>query len=278
MLLLGLIKEVLFRIAFAVCILLQIVLWGLLVAGISSLFASHNFFPQGVFLCLLFCWLLPIGAANYFLYHRIIREEYICNEAEKWLAERRDANPARIKRRKILKRRALWVPSVSVILVCTFLDYSWAFTSHLLHPGRGRLIGYEVSIPLTWTVQYPDLGGVGDGMHDMVVASRFRGLWKAGSGLYVGRRRPFSASTMNFRTIPNGDPLAMRPDGAIISERTLTFGEDTIVCWEQVRPGWMATARYIHCSTPTGDFSGNFNGNDEDADEFYRVVGSTKRR
>jgi hypothetical protein len=274
---LSLIKEILFRIAFGLCVVIQIVLWFFMVGGMLWLFHSNRRFVEGIFLTTVFAGLFPIGAANYFLFHRIIREEYIPTEAEKWLAERRRTNTQRIKRRKTLKRWALWIPSVSVILILASLDYTWAFASHLLHPGRGKLIGYEVSIPLTWTFRYADLGAIGNGVHVMVIANRFRGLWKAGSGLYVGRR-PFSTSTMDFRTIPNGDWLAMRPDSATISERTLTFGKETIQCREEVRPRWMETGRQIRCFTPTADFSGYFIGSDEDADEFYRVIKSIKHR
>lgn len=76
---LSLIKGVLFRFAFGVCILIQIVVWILLLGGISALFASERFFVQAVAVILVFAGLLPIGAANYFLYRRIIREEYICH-------------------------------------------------------------------------------------------------------------------------------------------------------------------------------------------------------
>ena len=272
---LSLIKEVLFRIAFGLCVVIQIVLWFFMVGGMLWLFHSNRRFVEGIFLTSVFAGLFPIGAANYFLFHRIIREEYIPTEAEKWLAERRRTNTQWIKRRKTLKRWALWIPSVSVILILASLDYTWAFASHLLHPGRGKLIGYEVSIPLTWTIQYSDLGATGNGEHDTVVAGQFRGLWKAGSGLYVGRR-PFSASMMNFRSNATGDPLATRPATTIISERTLSFGQRTIVCREEVPPRWMTSARYISCSTPTGDFSGHFNGSDRDALEFYRTVESVK--
>jgi hypothetical protein len=172
----------------------------------------------------------------------------------------------------------VWIPTVTVVLVCARFDDAWAFASHLLHPGRGRLIEYEVSIPLRWTIQYSDLDAVGNDAHTLVVASRFRGVWRAGGGRPLGQRPPFSVSTMNFHSTPGGDPLATMPASTIISERARPFGKDTIVWREEVRPRWMETGRYIGCSTPTGDFSGRFSGNDEDAAEFYRVIESVKRR
>jgi hypothetical protein len=118
------------------------------------------------------------------------------------------------------------MPTAIVVVTCLCFDGIWAFTPHLLHPGRGSLIGYEVSIPLSWTIMYPDLDGSRSGAHSIVVAARYRGMLLAGSGAYF--RPPFSYSTMNFRTDPAGDPLATRPATTIISERTLPFGKGTI--------------------------------------------------
>jgi hypothetical protein len=274
--LLTLIREVLFRLAFAVCMVIQIVLWPLLLAGISTFFASDNYSAQGVLVILAFAGLLPIGAANYFMFEWIVREKSIRAEAEKWLEERRRRNSNAIKRRRIISGIALWIPTVTVVLACLFFDGMWASGSHLLHPRPGRLIGYEVSIPLNWTIRYTDLDANGGGARSIVVAERYRGLLSAGSGLYTGRRPPFSVSTMNFSSTPIADPLATRPADPIVSERTLPFGNGTIVCREEVPPRWMKSPRDINCFTSTGDFSGRFSGSDEDASEFYRTLQSVK--
>jgi hypothetical protein len=265
-----LILRALFRAAFAVCILVQIVLCALLLALIS------HYWPSDVLLALFFIGLFLIGAGSYGEFQWLTRVEGVRLEAERWLAERRHPNPRRLKRRKTIKRWAVWMPTVIVVVACLCFDGLWALTTHLLYPGRGRLIRYEVPIPLNWTIIYPDLDTSRNGAHSTVVAARYRGMLLAGSGLYVGRRPPFSISTMNFRSTPAGDPLATRPATTIISERTLLFGKGTIVCWEEVPPRWMMSPRYIRCSTSTGDFSGNFNGRDEDASEFYRTLEGTK--
>jgi hypothetical protein len=241
----------------------------------SAVFPSDKRNVQGTLLGLVFVALFLIGAGSYLVFQRMTREEYLRTEAERWSAERRHPNPRQLKRRKTIKRWAVWIPTVTVVLACLFFDGIWAFSSHLLHPGRGRLIGYEVSIPLNWTIMYPDLGASRNGTHSIVVAFRYSGLLRAGSGLYIGRP-PFSVSTMNFRSTPAGDPLATRPATTIISERTLPFGKGTVVCLEEVPPRWMTSRRYISCSTPTGDFSGRFNGGDGDASEFYRTLESVK--
>jgi hypothetical protein len=56
----------------------------------------------------------------------------------------------------------------------------------------------------------------------------------------------------------------------------LPFGRHAVTCWEESPPQWMIVRRYIRCSTPEGDFSGGFSGNNEDASEFYRTLESTK--
>jgi len=215
------------------------------------------------------------GAASYTEYQWLTRAEAVSLEADRWLAERRHPNPRRLKRQKLIKRWAVWIPTLTVVLVCLFFDDTWAVGSHLLHPHRGRLIGYEVPIPLRWTILYSDLGINENGVHDIVVAARYRGLLRAGSGLYIGRL-PFSYSIMNFRSTPGGDPRLSGPGREVISTRTLLLGGRAVTCLEERPPHWTPAKRYIRCSTSNSDFSGDFNGSDEDADEFYRTLQTVK--
>jgi hypothetical protein len=171
---------------------------------------------------------------------------------------------------------APWIPTVTVILVCVFLDYTWPIATHLLAPGRGRLVGYEVPIPLTWSIAYFDLGRQNDA-NNVVVVERYRGLIKAGSGFYLGHRRPFSTSNINFRTFPGGHPVSAEPPTNIISVRVLPFAKGTIECHEDVLPWWMTSGHYIGCFTSTGDFSANFNGIDGDVAAFYQMLASVER-
>jgi hypothetical protein len=268
-------KKVLFRVAFGGFIVLQVVVLALLLVAISSLFGSDNFLIQGVLGVLALAVLFPIGAGSYLVFQRMTREDYLRAESEKWLEERRHPNKGQLTRRRALNRWALWIPTVIVVLVCVFFDQAWPFASHLLHRHSGRLVGYQVSIPLTWAVAFNPYNNEGDA-HSIVVAQRYRGLLRAGSGLYVGRKPSFSISTMDFRSTPAGDPLASKPDPSIISTRTMPFGKHTITCWEEPPPQWMIVRRYIQCSTPEGDFSGGFSGSDEDVSEFYRTLGSAK--
>lgn len=269
-------SKVLFRIAFAGLIFLQFVLLVLFLWGISKIVPEDYGLFSGILITLVLMSPFAIGANSYFLFQRITRVQYILSESEKWLTRRRECRQ-RTKHRKILRRWALWIPTLTVVLLCVFMDYTWAFTSHLFHFGSGKLIGYEVSIPLTWSIAYSD-ARTSDNTFSIVVAERYRGLIKAGSGLNLGRRPPFSVSNMSFRSAPAGDELATRPGSEVISVQLVRFANDSIKCWEEVPPRWMTSGRYIDCSTVTGNFSAGFSGTDEDVAEFYRVLRSAKRR
>lgn len=269
-------RKITFRLAFAGFIVFELVIWFFLLAGVSKLFSEDNFVVGGILASLVFIGVFAIGALSYFIFQRITRVEYILSESEKWLALR-GQNSRRIRRRKIVHRWALWIPTFTVVLLCVFMDYTWAFTSHLFHPGSGRLTGYDVSIPFTWSVPYSDVRRR-DGTFSIVVAERYRGLIKAGSGLYLSGRPPFSVSSMSFRSISGGDELATKPRSKVISVHTVGFASDDVTCWEEVPPRWTTSRRYIDCSTRAGNFSAHFIGVDEDVAEFYRVLRSAKRR
>jgi len=271
----ALLKKIFFLIAFAGYILLQLAALVLLLWAVSEIVSDDNYFVVGILIALAFFGPFLIGAGSYLVFRRITREDCLRAESEKWLAERRHPNPLHLKRRKTFKRWALWIPTVIVALVCVFFDQALPFASHLLLPQSGRLVGYQVSIPLTWTVTFSKHISDGDA-YSVVVAQRYRGLLVTGSGLYVGRRPPSSISTMDFRSTPGRDPFASKPDTPIISTRTVPFGKRAITCWEEPPPQWMIVKRYIRCSTPEGDFSGGFSDSDEDASDFYRTLESVK--
>jgi len=269
--------NIVFRLAFAGFIVAEVVVWVLLLGGVSKLFSEDNFVVGGILVTLAFIGVFAIGALSYFIFQRMTRAGYVLDESEKWLALR-TWDQRRVRRRKTLHRWAPWIPTLAVVLLCIFMDYTWAFTSHLFHPDCGRLTGYEVSIPFTWSIAYSDIRRR-DGTFSTIVAERYRGLIKAGSGLYVGHGRPpFSYSNMSFQSVPGGDERFTRPGAKVIAVQTVPLGTDNITCWEEVPPRWMTSGRYIRCSTPTGNFSAGFSGANEDVGDFYRVLGTVKRR
>ena len=275
----ALIKKVLFRVGFAGFIVVEFAVFVLLLWVVSEIVPDPNDFPLGLLIVLVLLGPFLIGACSYMIFRRMTRLEYVQSESEKWLAERGHPNPRLLKRRKTIKKWVVWIPTAIVILTWVFLDEAWSFASHVLHPQSGKLVGYQVAIPLTWTIPsnaYSSGTYNGDYAHSIVVAERYRGLSRAWNSLSVGGRASFSTSTMNFRSIPTGDPLASKPSGKVISTRTLPFGKGTITCLEELPPHWMIATRYIGCSTPKGDFSAGFSGDDEDASQFYRTLETIK--
>ena len=114
----ALIREVLFRIAFGVFIIVEVIVWLLFLLGVSVLFPKDNFLIEGVIVIFIFLGLFPIGAISYFIFQHATRAEYVMAESGRWLAERRATGNSWIRRRKILKRWVLWIPTVTVIVAC----------------------------------------------------------------------------------------------------------------------------------------------------------------
>ena len=271
-----LVWKIVFRLAFGGFIVIEFVVWILLFLGFSNLFSGDSFVVEGILVSLFFLGLFAIGALSYFIFQRMTHAQYVLSESEKCRL-RRGEDYRRIKRRKILYRWAPWLPTLSVVLICIFMDYMLPVVSHLLHPGSGRMIEYEVSIPFTWTITSSGFQR-SDNNFSIVVAERYRGLIKSSYALYFGARPPFSVSNMSFRNIPDGDEFATRPRSSVISAKVVRFANDDMKCWEEVPPRWMTSGRYIDCSTPTGNFSAGFSGSDEDVAEFYRVLSAAKRK
>lgn len=275
-----LIKKVLFRVAFGGFIVLQLLLLALLIAVTSSLFRSENFIVQGILAILLFSGPFAIGAGSYLVFQRMTRAEYILAESERWLAERHAADSGRSKRRKRLRRWAVWLPAVSVLLAVLFLDQTWAIASHLFHPGSGKLIGYRISVPLNWTVGFGMPHLTRDQTWSFVSAQRIRGALGAGRDVYLGRKPSLVISEMAFygasgRQVETNRHSPFGNYDTLISSRTSTFGKETITCSDYA-PHYehVNGFREISCLTPKGDFSCFFSGDETDVPQFYRTLQS----
>ena len=278
--LLALIKKVVFRAAFAGFIVVEFVAFVLLLWAVSGIIPDPNYFLLGILIALILSGPFLIGACSYLVFKQMTRVEYILTESERWLAERHDRNPRRIKRRKLLRRWAVWIPAVSVFLAVLFLDQTWAIASHLFHPGSGRLIGYRVSVPLNWTV---DLGVpylTKDQTWSLVSAKKISGALRAGWEVYLGRKPGLVISEMAFYGASGMQVETNRhsPFGnydALISSRTSTFGKGTITCSDYASPYERVSGfREISCFTPKGDFSCFFSGDETDVPQFYRTLQS----
>jgi hypothetical protein len=133
--------KILFRVAFGGLILLQFVLLVLLLWALSLILPEDNRIVTGTFIVLTLISPFAIGAASHFAFQRFTRVEYILAESERWLADRSTKDVDQIRRCNRLRRWALWIPALSVLLFCLFLGDTWPPTSHLLTPTAGRLIG-----------------------------------------------------------------------------------------------------------------------------------------
>ena len=224
--------------------------------------------------------MFAIGGGGYLVFQRMTRVEYILTESERWLAERHAADPRRSKRRKRLRRWAVWLPAVSVLLAVLFLDQTWAIASHLFHQGSGKLIGYRISVPLNWTVGFGMPYLTKDQTWSFVSAHRIKGALGAAQDAYLGRKPGLVISEMAFYGASGETVEANRhsPFGSydtLISSRTSTFGKETITCSDYAHHYEHANGfREISCHTPKGDFSCFFSGDETDVPQFYRTLQS----
>jgi len=135
-------KRVLFFIAFTAYLLVQVILVGMIPA----------YWPTRVGVSLFFVGLFLSGTSGYVVLRRITRETYNRNEAEKWLALWKRPRVDISSRTMAVKRWAIWLPIATVMIVSLFFPETWAVVSHLSDRGSGRLLGYQVSIPVDWVI------------------------------------------------------------------------------------------------------------------------------
>jgi hypothetical protein len=281
--LLRLLNQALFRIAFGGFIVVQCVLFALLLWAVSEIVPEPNYFLLGILLVLVFAGPFLIGAFSYLVFRRITREEYLRAEADRWLAERHDANPSRIERLKRLRRWAVWIPALSVLLFCLFLDQTWPPLTHLLHPNYGRLGAYRVPLSLDWTVIFsePDPGGRLD--RSYVYANRWRGMLRSGIDEFVGRKPSMTSSSLSCvssRSDEFNASSSSADHGRLVATRTYSTGNVPLTCEEFVSqdPGTAGESRVISCVTPKHDFYCTlYRGGEEEDSELYRMVQRIKK-
>lgn len=258
------------RVAFAVCILIQTVLFAALIGLIS------HYWPSDVLAAVFFIGLFLIGAGYYWEFRWLTRVEYVLSESKRWLAERRKADLARIKRRRRLKRWAIWIPTVTVVLACLFLDATFALTSHLVHPGSFRLIGYRVSIPFDWTIGFSSPHKHATDTWSFVTANKTNGMLRAGLDFYLGRKPHLMFSEMAFYGAA-GDQIQTNRDSPFWVDRLISSHRDLfpggeITCSDYAPSQTDQDYREVACFASHGDFFCFVSGNDEDVQQFYGVL------
>ena len=281
----ALVRKVLFRVAFAGFIVLEFAVFMLFllaiswaIPAISKVAPEDNSFFLGSLLALILIGPFAVGASSYLIFQRLTRAEYVAAESERWLAERQRLDARRIKRRNRFRRWAIWIPTVTVILVCVFFNQTVALTSHMLHPGSTRIIGYRIAIPLSWTVGYSAPYQTADQKWSYVTATKDTGKLSAGLEVYFGRDPHLVVSEMAFygaagEQIEVGRHSPFGYDDKIISSHEVPFGRGVITCSDYAsqnvqEPGY----REIDCNTLKGDFFCFFSGREEYVSQFYQTL------
>jgi hypothetical protein len=211
-------------------------------------------------LVVLLCFLLPdeiaavvvlispfaIGVGNYFAFHRIKGNAQIHTEAERWLSERSRRSPLQRARLYRSKQIGIWIPTVFVMSVFLFLPELFGVATHVLQAGPAKLIGYEISFPVTWIL-------TGEGTNDTHTGA-FAGALDCRGPLRSGLHRywPLSlqASAVDVNTSSSGSALFRRNPNAPVSVRPVRIGGEPAVCREYPRYyNWEPALRIVECST-----------------------------
>jgi len=278
-----LIEKMLFRVAFAGFMVVEFAVFVLLLWALSKIIPEPNYFLLGTLIVLILSGPFLIGACSYLVFQRMTQVEYVLSESERWLAERHETDPRRIERRKRLRRWAVWVPTVSVLLFCLFLDQTWPPVSHLLHPGYGRLGTYRVSMPLDWTVIFSEPDPEGRRSRSYVYANRWKGMLTSGINEFIGRKPSMTSSSLGcYRSLSDEfDTFSSAGEqDHLVATRRFSLGNVAVTCEEFVSrdPKAANESHTISCVTAEHDFYCTLDGGDKnEGAEFYDMVQQIRR-
>ena len=268
--------KIVFRLAFMGLILVQFVAVILLLWGLSEVISGDNYFEAGILAALLLLSPFLIGANSYFLFQRFTRVQYVLAESGRWLAERRKFGVHQIRTRNRIRHWVLWIPALSVLLCCLFLDETWPPASHLFYPAAGRLVGYNVSLPLTWAIGFREPCSNSHSCLSGVLAFRSRRVFRDSLEFLFGGRPLVSVSWITFKANPPRDKVSSpwRPEGQLpMGRRSFPIGDTLIGCEEfAAKPDQEKEQLDIRCTTARDDLSCTFVGDRNDAATFYGVV------
>jgi len=204
-------------------------------------------------------------------------------EAARWL-EGRQLKPIDRKRRSQGIRLALWIPSLTVLLVGTFLLPIWGVLSHAIRPKIGNFGRFQVPVPLTSVVLYSDRDPIaGDAWASFLSGrgSPLVSLFYPGKGLRL--------SEWGFRIHISTDPsktVLIRPPKyeEITNRRQLLIGRERVECLEYAS-GYLrrwniaeySSTIFARCDG-AGPFSASFGGDKTQLPAFYEILEGTKER
>ncbi len=205
-------------------------------------------------------------------------------EAVRWLAERQSGIGTReVKWRNRGIRLAMCVPSLLVLLVFLFLPELWGMLSHLSQSHPGNLTGYQVPIPVTWTVLRHDRQQA-DGW-STVTGLAGRGIGR-GVAAYLRWEPPFSSWDIETDSYAPSEGSSARwpSDDEVTGRRSFMTGAESITCLDYW-PSYLRTGpyqrtqqfddlsiAYIKCSNGRR-FHASFFGIRGQVAEFYEMLG-----
>jgi hypothetical protein len=219
-----------------------------------------------------------------FFYHRSkTRNQWINDEAQKFLAARSSQNNAPVSRwRKKLRHRMVWAPTIFVLGVFLFFPELLGVVSHL--PGQPSLDHYRLEIPLTWIIVYDNQTYVDSRLvrsDTWIVATK--GIARAGLSTYWHKEEPVSEITLSFA--PHDSPDEWFPEHAkVLSRQELLLGNETVICWDIIpyadtrpKPIDPAFAEII-CPAGENGFGAHFSGWRIDYPLFYKALQQATRK
>ena len=213
-----------------------------------------------------------------------IQHRSVALEEARWLNDKQrqiTATDRRWRNRGI--RIALWIPSLTALLVGTFLVPIWGALSHVAQPRPGNLGGFHVPIPLTAVVLYcnqdPTTG------HEW--ATLMRGHGSPLLSIFCPSK-VLRLSSWGFHVAVSKDPsktAIWRPPEheQITGQRQFQVGRESVECFEYT-PAYMRERKdldyssiiYVNCDG-LGRFSASFGGEKTDLPAFYEMLADTKQ-
>ncbi len=242
-------------------------------AGLNYIAPENEVLPMTLFV-------LCIGGITVGLLflNRKIRRRTVELEAQRWLAERHSGITPRERRwRNRGARLALWVPSLTVLMVLLFFPELSGIVSFVRHSEASHLPGYRVPIPSIWVVVYIDKQENGK--------SYLSGL--AGHGLAFGvtpylRGNP-PLSSWRIGTEPYGQVTEQEKPGWLSSNevfgtRVVKAGIGPITCLEYWPRFWPqpahledSTRAFIDCHS-SDRLRASFSGERFHVPAFYQML------
>ena len=237
---------------------------------------------------ILFALLLPVvlGAFAFAAYWCVKNNGKwgIQADAAEWMADRRSGLGLRDRawRRRGI-RFALLAPALIALSVFLFLPETWGILSHLGHQPSNHILGYRVTIPVTWVVLYRNEESDG---RSWVNGLAGRGIGRGANPLRFDSLSSWQVSASSAGQSESSDYDRWAPkEKDILSRHAIAVGNENLECvdywpsydWGPARSE-ATTIAHVQCSGTTR-LRASFDGRRDQLPEFYRMLnGITKAR